>query len=125
MILIIIFIAHSHYEQLKVVIEHLLRDTLASIEHMDAKGKYKDSPDLLKKANELDNIIITCKTCNKTKRDDNMRLWRATHPEIIKHFKNYLAKIKEIKETDTTIDISQYDTEKVARKFEILTGKKL
>jgi aryl-alcohol dehydrogenase-like predicted oxidoreductase len=75
-------------EQLKVVIEHLLRDTLSTIEHMDAKGKYIDSPDLLKKANELDNIIITCKSCNKTKRNNSMRLWKATHPEIIKHFKN-------------------------------------
>ena len=90
---------------------------------MDAQGKYRNSPDLLTQANELDNIIVTCKTCNKTKRDDSMRLWGAKHPEIIKHFRNYLAKIKEIKETNNTIDISQYDIEKVARKFEDLIGR--
>lgn len=110
----------------KIIIQDMIKDSSLTVDHLDSKGKYKETPELYQKvANDINNMVISCKSCNKEKSDSKVVHWVQKHPEIVLNFQQYLAKIKKLKADDIDNTLIDYDINEVAKRFSTITKIKL
>lgn len=112
--------------KLKLVLQNIIRHSVATVDHMDPRKNYSsppDKPDHYKRylGDRTSNVVLSCSDCNHKKNDMNFKLWVSRCPNILTNFKNYLKQIRELQKSK---DI-KYNVYEVGTWFEKLSDTEI
>lgn len=111
---------------LKVAIQDILKDSVATVDHLDPKYKYnpKENQDLYTQGreNRKANLVVMCKDCNGRKNTQDLKKWVRKNPEMKHNLVKYLKEVKQLRKDNKIGAEFNYYSQDVLYNFKKLTN---